>query len=110
MNARIWVAATVGCGSGKRPYTRLAPASAETRPLPCCGATSNVERPEEPGFRTFVHDHDEARVVAEPSLHDASHRDLVAPQDLGDPRQDARTVGHLEVQVEGGVDVAHDLE
>ena len=36
-----------------------------------------------------------------PALDHASHRDLVAAQQIGDPGQDAGAVGDLEVEVEG---------
>ena len=57
-----------------------------------------------------MHDHHQAGVVAEAALDDALDRDLVAAEDVGDPRQHAGPVGDLEVQVERRADVADDLE
>ena len=54
-----------------------------------------------------VHDHHEPRVLAEPLLHDRLDRHALQPEDLGHLREHAGPVGHLEVQVEGRLDVGH---
>src|SRR5687768_7432368 len=75
-----------------------------------------VERPEllerrvEVLLPALVQNHHQARVLAEAPLHDASHRDLVAAEDVGDSRQDARLVGYLQVQIEGGGEIAGDRQ
>ena len=62
----------------------------------------------EEALGALVHDHHQAGFVAEPTLDDALHGDPVATQHIGDPRQDAGTVGDLEVQVVGRGDVGDD--
>ena len=57
-----------------------------------------------------MHDHHQPRVVVDPALHDALHRDLVVAQHLGDLGEDAGAVGDLQVQVEGGGDVGDDRQ
>src|SRR5204863_8101523 len=69
-----------------------------------------VERLEEPRLRTLMHDHHQARVIAQPPLDAAAHGYLVTTQDVSDPRKHSGAVGHLEVEVERGALVAHDLE
>src|SRR5262249_21769100 len=60
-----------------------------------------LEGGEEPRLRALVHHHHEAGLVTEPSLDDASDRNLVAAQHVGDLREDPGAVRHLEVQIEG---------
>ena len=57
-----------------------------------------------------VHDHHQARVLAQPLLHDRLDRGALQPQHLRDLRQHARAVRHLHVQVERGLDVLDDLQ
>ena len=64
--------------------------------MPIC-STAAKKRDSE----ALVDDHHQAGVITEAALDDALHGDLLVAEDLGDLREHAGPVGHLEVQVEG---------
>src|SRR5439155_1573594 len=59
------------------------------------------------GLEYWMEHHVEPRVVAEPLLDHRLHRHLLQSQDLGYLRQHPGAVGHLQVEVEGGLRIGH---